>query len=335
LQAIGDLCLGLPAEAAQKGVQSEAMMLLGPVADPAEWSRATTAAIFEQVRLETAGEPIPVALTAYLADCRDEMHPLFVLGSWEEVWREHLDHRTDRRITVESAVAYLDMQIGYMTDQVDPPFDEFARELRQCRGHLEDVLRDGIREERSQVPCVECETRLTRVYGDKESDDRWLCPRCRRTYSDEEYARAQHFHLEHERADRFVKVSEALGMIDRPEQTLRTWMRVGHVRTMRDPKGPILVWWPDVRTMNLNTKRRTRTGEPTYGGTHQRVRRLVGSASEQRCVDCGGQAQHWSYDHNASSNELLDERGYAFATDLSHYSPRCVTCHARFDSESA
>ena len=180
LRAIGDLCLGLPAEAAQKGVQSEAMMLLGPVADPAEWSRATTAAIFEQVRLEAAGEPIPVSLTAYIADCRDEMHPLFVLGSWEEVWREHLDHQTDKRITVESAVAYLDMQIGYMSEQVDPPFDEFARELRQCRGHLEDVLRDGIREERG-APCLQCERLMVRV------GEHWECRTCHRTVTEVEY----------------------------------------------------------------------------------------------------------------------------------------------------
>jgi len=127
----------------------------------------------------------------------------------------------------------------------------------------------------------------------------------------------------------------ALGMIDRPEQTLRTWIRVGHVRTARDAKGAILVWWPDVRTMNMNAKRRVRTGQPTYSGTHQRNRRLVGSASEYQCVDCGEQALHWSYDHNAASNELLDDRGYPFATSLAHYSPRCATCHARFDSESA
>ena len=247
LQAIRDLCLGLPEEAAQKGVQSEAMMLLGPAADPEAWQHHAMSAMVG--RLDAA----------YLEDCRDEMHPLFVLGGWEQIWRDHLDHYSETRISVASSVAYLDMQLGYMSDQAEPAFDEFARELRQCRGHLEDVLRDGIREERSQVPCVECETRLTRVYGDKESDDGWLCPRCRRTYSDEEYARAQHFHLEHERADRFVKVSEALGMIDRPEQTLRTWMANDKIALDRDPKtGAILVWWPDVREMHRNTPTRRR-----------------------------------------------------------------------------
>ena len=180
LQAIGSLCASLPAEAAVKGVQSEAMMLLGPVADPGEWNRATTAAIFEQVHLELVGEPGPAALTAYLSDCRDELHPLFVLGGWEQIWRDFLDHQTDRRITLAGSVAYLDMQIGYMADQVEPAFDEFARELRGCRAHLENVLCDGIREERG-APCVQCEKRMVKVGDD------WQCRTCHRTVSEDQY----------------------------------------------------------------------------------------------------------------------------------------------------
>ena len=268
LQAIGDLCLGLPAEAAQKGVQSEAMMLLGPVADPEAWRQTAMSAVRgwlckciqrRQLCPSLFGKTCPDE--AYLDDNleQDETHPLFVLAGWEQVWRDYLDHPTDEPVSIQSAARYLDMQMGYMSERLERPFDDFARDLRTCRAHLEDVLRDGIREERSQVPCVECETRLTRVYGDKESDDRWLCPRCRRTYSDEEYARAQHFHLEHEQADRFVKVSEALGMIDRPEQTLRTWMANDKIALDRDPKtGAILVWWPDVREMHRNTPTRRR-----------------------------------------------------------------------------
>lgn len=248
LEAIGDLCDSLPEEAATKGVQSEAMMLLGPSADPEAWQHTALSAVMG--RLDAA----------YLADCRDELHPLFVLGSWEQVWREHLDHLVPlSAVSVWAAAGYLNMQLGYMADQLEPPFDEFARDLRACRAHLEDVLRDGIREERGQVPCVQCGTRLVKVYTDHEPDDHWRCPHCHRIYTDQEYARAQHFHMAGERADRFVKVSEALGMIDRPEQSLRTWMAGGKVKTERDPKtGALLVWWPDVREMHRNTPTRKR-----------------------------------------------------------------------------
>ena len=149
LRAIGDLCLGLPAEAAQKGVQSEAAMLHGPSADPEAWRNTATSAMVGRID------------ASYLEDCRDEMHPLWVLGTWEQIWRDHLDHYSEAPITVASSAAYLDMQIGYMADLPEPAFDEFARELRGCRAHLENVIRDGVRDEQG-VPCNDCGNTLTR-----------------------------------------------------------------------------------------------------------------------------------------------------------------------------
>jgi hypothetical protein len=168
LKAIGDLCASLPAEAVEKGVQSEAMMLLGPSSDPEAWRNRATSAMVG--RLDAS----------YLEDCRDEMHPLWILGTWEQIWRDHLDHYSIAPVTVASAHAYLDMQIGYMSEQIEPAFDEFARELRGCRAHLEDVLRDGIREERG-APCVQCEKPMIRVA------DHWVCRRCDRWVTEDQY----------------------------------------------------------------------------------------------------------------------------------------------------
>lgn len=168
LNAIGSLCASLPAEAAAKGTQSEAMMLLGPTADPEAWRNRATSAMWGRID------------ASYLEDCRDELHPLWVLGSWEQIWRDHLDHYSITSVTVESAHAYLDMQIGYMSEQIEPAFDEFARELRGCRAHLENVLHDGIREERG-APCVQCEKPMTKVGDD------WHCRTCHRTATEAEY----------------------------------------------------------------------------------------------------------------------------------------------------
>lgn len=170
LQAIGDLCASLPAEAVEKGVQSEAMMLTGPVADPQAWQHRYLAAAFFH-RFDDA----------YLEDCRDEQHPLWILGTWEQVWRDHLDHFSDQPVTVATAHAYLNMQIGYMAEQVEPPFDEFARELRGCRAHLENVLHDGVRVEKG-APCGQCNKPMTRT-----DDDHWHCATCHRTISEAEY----------------------------------------------------------------------------------------------------------------------------------------------------
>lgn len=68
----------------------------------------------------------------------------------------------------------------------------------------------------------------------------------------------------------------------------------------------------------------------TYSGAHIRVRDRRGKASNQACVDCGGAAQHWTYDH-ADPNELHDQRGRPYSGDPSHYVPRCVSCHKKAD----
>lgn len=266
LAAIWTLAASLPAEAVEKGVRSEAMVLSGPAADPEAWQNYAMSAVRgrlckciqrRQLCPSLWGKTCPDA--AYVDDNRDEQHPLFVLGGWEQIWRDYLDHHTEAPVTLHGAYSYIDLQIAYMAEQIEPAFDELAKELKGCRSYLENVLQEGVREQRSQVPCVDCETRLIKVYAEKEPDDWWSCPRCQRTYTEQEYARAQHFHSETERADRFVKVSVALGMIDRPEQTLRTWMATGKVKTEKEPKtGALLVWWPDVRDLHRDTPTRKR-----------------------------------------------------------------------------
>lgn len=196
LQAIGELCASLPEEAAVKGAQSEAAMLWGPAADPEAWRNYAMSAVRGRLcRCGSRGKSCPSLFgrpcpdAAYLEDCRDEQHPLTVLGGWEQIWRDHLDHHTETTITLTGALAYLDMQIGYMADQIEPAFDEFARELRGCRAHLEDVLRDGDRAERG-APCLQCERPLILVRGERNQPDHWECPTCRRVLSEGDYWRA-------------------------------------------------------------------------------------------------------------------------------------------------
>jgi ribosomal protein L32 len=58
--------------------------------------------------------------------------------------------------------------------------------------------------------------------------------------------------------------------------------------------------------------------------------RLGRFAAHHLCADCGTRAQHWSYDHN-DTEEIRDDMGLPYGSDASHYSPRCVSCHKRFD----
>ena len=68
----------------------------------------------------------------------------------------------------------------------------------------------------------------------------------------------------------------------------------------------------------------------SYGGAHDRLERDRGRAKDHRCVDCGGRAAHWSYDH-ADPDELVSPEGFPYSLDGSHYEPRCNVCHALFD----
>lgn len=61
----------------------------------------------------------------------------------------------------------------------------------------------------------------------------------------------------------------------------------------------------------------------TYSGAHQRIRRIKGPASAQRCALCPRQAREWSFIPN-----YADRR---FSTDPDDYRALCVQCHRAYD----
>lgn len=101
--------------------------------------------------------------------------------------------------------------------------------------------------------------------------------------------------------------------------------------------------WRKYGTPELPEKRNMPTGEhhknwtgsnATYAAVHQRIKNTCGSASKYKCVDCGNIARQWSYDRN-DPNERLDfiysKNPIPYSVDLKKYSPRCVSCHKKFD----
>lgn len=73
-----------------------------------------------------------------------------------------------------------------------------------------------------------------------------------------------------------------------------------------------------------------RGDEVAYRTVHTRLQSQRGPASARACVDCGLTADEWSYDHKADV-EFFDDNGSPYSTDLTHYEPRCRSCHKRFD----
>ena len=73
--------------------------------------------------------------------------------------------------------------------------------------------------------------------------------------------------------------------------------------------------------------------ELSFAGVHKRLSRLRGPASRYQCVDCMGRAREWSYDGLDPRQLMGESRGVvmAYSLDLSHYHPRCTSCHRKFD----
>lgn len=72
---------------------------------------------------------------------------------------------------------------------------------------------------------------------------------------------------------------------------------------------------------------------PGWAAIHKRLRRIHGPAREHICVDCGGPAAEWSYDHEDANQIMANSNGswFPYSLDLNHYTPRCRSCHRRFD----
>lgn len=175
LAEIVRLVAGLPAEAEVKGIDSEAMNLLGPAADWEAWHHV-------QASITVGRLP-----RGWAESADHELHPLLVLGGWDSCVRDSLEHsEPEGRVTVEQAADYIGRQLTYLAGYVDLPFEDIARDLRRCRAHIERVLHDGEQLD-TGAPCMTCRVPLLRVYGTEPALDGWMCPRCRRESSEDQY----------------------------------------------------------------------------------------------------------------------------------------------------
>lgn len=80
-------------------------------------------------------------------------------------------------------------------------------------------------------------------------------------------------------------------------------------------------------------KGQIRTSNPSYRTMHLRLARHA-PATNFACVDCGGKANEWSYDHQ-DPDELKEVWGrypVSYSIKLDHYQPRCVPCHRTYDA---
>lgn len=236
LREIARMCGALPAEVAHRGINGEAMMLLGPVSDVER--RQHTEASYLAGRLPEGwivaahGKECPTLVNEPCVGCAGgETHPLTILLTWQLVWRDALEHDEAPDAALATAVDYLDRQMTYMGGYSDVPFEDFARDLRRCEAHLEAVLHDGEQVD-TGAPCMTCGASLERTWGKDANEDGWACPRCKQRSTEDQYRFAvAHLHRE-----------EATHLTDRDMEirtgvkagTVRVWANRGEVERKRD-----------------------------------------------------------------------------------------------------
>lgn len=207
LHKIARLCGSLPEEVEHRGINGEAMMLLGPAADPEARGHLEASVLAGRVPAD------------YLTDASGETHPVFVLLSWQMIWRDALEHDEAPDSQLDTAVTYIDQQMTYMGGYEHVPFEDFAGDLRRCVTHLESVLHDGVQVDRG-APCMNCGVLLERAWdAEGVGKDGWACPRCKQTSTEDQYRFAvAHLHR-----------TQATHLTDR-DMEIRTGVKAGTVR---------------------------------------------------------------------------------------------------------
>lgn len=255
LTRIGDLCRLVLTAATEARIDSPLIDLAGPVAERSTWRARWVWAYHNRGLCRCLAcpdlEPVPdgpacekcahqtcrriryeatcPALVEWLDNADDERHPLWVLGTWDMLVAEHLDHTRRNRVTVPSAVNYLNSNLTYLAQDQDFAFDELAREVADCLTHVEQVLLVAEYVQRG-APCQKCRgegrkgkpmERRFDPHAADDSRDEWVCPTCGHTMTLDDYAKT--VYVEYlSNADRLT-AAQIQAQYRVPESTVRRW----------------------------------------------------------------------------------------------------------------
>lgn len=70
----------------------------------------------------------------------------------------------------------------------------------------------------------------------------------------------------------------------------------------------------------------------SYETVHARLRRLRGRARDQKCIQCGEQAQQWAYQGGDPDERRHPRHDYPYSLELDRYAPMCMSCHRLLDN---
>ncbi|MFJ9313786.1 hypothetical protein ACIRN4_06295 [Pimelobacter simplex] len=179
---------------------------------------------------------------------------------WSEQWRAEKGYPLEgRRPTVASEANLIRSLLDWAWDNLIE-WDDFARDIRQARVRLEDLLYAGARQERTRITCNRCDTapRLLHLYGPETdgSGDRWKCPACKVRLDADGVRDAHAAMLRSEGAEKWIPHADAIGILKalgRSENTVRSWLRRCQAESYCDPiTHAVYVWWPSLWRLHLD-----------------------------------------------------------------------------------
>lgn len=244
----------------------DAMVALAHVADPetnqrrvglAEEHHIATCLRTDHTRCWTGSED----------EDADHEPVLQTLLFWSEQWRNEKGYPLEgRRPTIATEANLIRSLLDWAWDNLIE-WDDFARDIRQTRVRLEDLLYAGARQERTRITCNRCEAgpRLLHLYGPETdgSGDRWKCPACKVRLDDRGVQEAHAAMLRSEGAEKWIPQTDAIGTlkaVGRAERTIRKWLADGEGESYCDPvTHDVYCWWPSLWRKHLMTKTRERT----------------------------------------------------------------------------
>lgn len=225
LGRIADLCRIAPAAATESGTSSPVAVLVGPVPEHSTYTARRAWAVGGGVcrckdcpdlqplpdgpvcsegtdcthhvcRRLTGRTCCPGILSWLDDDAReDRLHPRWILGAWDWLAAVALGHSRTLKVTVATAVTYLDANLTDLSRSDDFAFDDFAREVAECKAHVEQVLLVARYVEKG-APCPECgragrKPKPLECHFDPDDtsgeSDLWICPTCEEVWTQDQY----------------------------------------------------------------------------------------------------------------------------------------------------
>ena len=165
-------------EAAERGINSEAMNLAGPSADPEARGHLEASIAVGRIPADRLADHLPA----------DDQHPLWVLETIAGETRDALDHdEPTTRATVENAAGYISRNLTDIARDPNVDLAAIAGQIADCTRHMLAVLGDRTRD-RTGAPCPTCEPARVLVYQTTDDGhETWTCMGCRREWDTEQY----------------------------------------------------------------------------------------------------------------------------------------------------